>query len=154
MRQRRTAPERDRLVILAEIGKFVGAKVAGVIIAVATLVGGYWCWQNWDQVKEFGHGVKILLLWLLIVAALPWSSYLFMRPLIDYQARLQTAQGAGIVSVAVIAAFSLADILIAFGLSDDGFSGSFTWFVVLLGFAAAAAYNFVICESLARQAES
>jgi hypothetical protein len=45
----------------------------------------------------------------------------------------------------------LLDILFALHLAEGAIHGSFSWLVVILGFAAAAAYNFVICESLARQ---
>ncbi len=78
-------------MIWADIGKFVGSKVASVIITVAVLFGGYWCYENWDTVKGFGHGVKIFLFWLVLVGALPWSSFLFMRPLLAFQSRLASA---------------------------------------------------------------
>ncbi|HWL94211.1 MAG TPA: hypothetical protein VNT79_11825 [Phycisphaerae bacterium] len=139
---------------LAEIGKFVGAKVAGTIITVAVVAGGIWCYYNWDQVQGWGHVVKLVLVWLLVVAVLPWSSWFYMRPLLDYQHALTNAKLASYVSVAVIAAHLLIDVLIALWLADWSITGSFTWFVVLLGFAAAAAYNFVICESLARYVDS
>ncbi len=141
-------------MILAEIGKFVGAKVATAIIFVAVILGGIWSYRNWDQIVAFGGIVKLTLLWLIIAAALPWSSFLFMRPLLDFQSRLQTTNAAGVMSVALIAGFLAIQVLTALWLADWGFDGGFTWFVVFLGFAAAGAYNFVICESLARRADS
>ena len=141
-------------MILAEIGKFVGAKVATAIIFVAAVLGGIWSYRNWDQIEAFGHIVKLTLLWLIIAAALPWSSFLFMRPLLDFQSRLQSTNAAGVTSVTLIAGFLAIQVLTALWLADWGFDGGFTWFVVFLGFAAAGAYNFVICESLARQADS
>jgi len=139
--------------MLAEIGKFVGAKVAGAIIFIAVAAGTWWCIENWDTVKAFGHVVKLALLWLVIAAALPWSSYLFMRPLLAFQGSLQSEQAAAATSLGVIAAYSLVDILLALKFAGWGITGGFTWFVVILGFAAATAYNYVICESLARHVD-
>ncbi|MFQ5410869.1 MAG: hypothetical protein ACE5EC_01175 [Phycisphaerae bacterium] len=141
-------------MILAEIGKFIGAKIAGVLITVAMLAGGWWCYENWDTVTAFGHVIKLILFWLILVAALPWASFLFMRPLLDFQSRMQSEKAAAAVSVGLIAAFCLIDVLLALKLAGWGFGGGFTWFVVILGFLAAGAYNFVICESLARQADA
>ncbi len=139
---------------LSEIGKFVGAKVAGAIISVSVVAGGIWCYYNWDQVQAFGHLVKLVLVWLFVVAVLPWTSFFYMRQLLDYQNSLTNAKLASYVSIAVIAAHLFIDVLVALWLADWSITGSFTWFVVLLGFAAAGAYNFVICESLARQVDS
>jgi len=141
-------------VFLAEIGKFVGAKVASAVIFIAMAAGGYWAYENWDTVRAFGHVMKLTLLWLVLAAALPWSSYVFMRPLLDFQSRLQTTNSAALTSVAIIGGFCAVDIVLALWLAGWGFAGGFTWFVVLLGFLAAAAYNYVICESLARYVES
>lgn len=139
--------------MLAEIGKFVGAKVAGAIIFIAVAAGTWWCVENWDTVEAFGHRVKLALLWLVITAALPWSSYVFMRPLLAFQSRLQSEQAAAATSLGLIALYSLVDILFALKLAGWGITGGFTWFVVILGFAAATAYNYVICESLARHVD-
>jgi len=140
-------------LIWAEIGKFVGSKVASVVITVAVLFGGYWCYENWDTVKGFGHGVKIFLFWLVLVGALPWSSYLFMRPLLAFQSNLASEQAAAAASIGLIAGFCLIDVVLALWLGDWSSAGGFTWFVAVLGFIAAGAYNFVICESLARHAD-
>ncbi len=141
-------------MILVEAGKFIGKKTAAALIGVAVVLGGVWCWQHPEEVKAFGHVFKVTLIWLGIVAALPWSSYLFMRPLLEFQAsRLSTSAAAGM-SFCVIAGFWLIDIILAFYLADEPITGTFTWIVVLIGFLAAAAYNFVICESLARHADS
>lgn len=141
-------------MILAEIGKFVGAKVAAAVIFLAVVAGGVWCYQNPEAVKAFGHVVKLTLLWIVVAAALPWSSYVFMRPLLRFQADQLSASGAAAVSIAVIAAYWLIDIALAFCLGDFGDAGTFTWIVLLLGFLAAGTYNFVICESLARHVDS
>lgn len=139
-------------MILAEIGKFVGAKVATAIIFIACLAGAYWCYQNPDSVRAFGSALKLTLVWVLVVAALPWTSWLFMRPLLDFQAKLQSAHGAALASLGVIGAFWMFDVLFALWLAGWSITGGLTWIVVILGFIAAAAYNFVICESLARHA--
>ena len=38
-------------MILAEVGKFVGAKVATALIFVAVLAGGLWCYKNPEAVS-------------------------------------------------------------------------------------------------------
>lgn len=141
-------------MILAEIGKFVGAKVATAIIFLAVVAGGIWCYQNPESVKAFGAVVKHTLVWLLVVAALPWSSYLFMRPLLARQAKMQSAYGASLVSLALIGAYWLVDVFLALWLANWSITGGFEWLIVILGFVAAAAYNFVICESLARHSSA
>ncbi len=141
-------------MILSEIGKFVGAKVATAAIFIAVAAGGYWCYQNPETVRAFGNAVKLTLLWLLLAAALPWSSYLFMRSLLGLQSRMHTSSGAAMVSVALVGGYCLLDVLIAGWLAGWRFSGALTWMVVILGFIAAGTYNFVICESLARRVDS
>lgn len=141
-------------MILADMAKFVGAKVATALIFIAVAAGGYWCYQNPETVKSMAQVVKLTIVWIVVAAALPWSSYLFMRPLLARQSSMQSAGGAAATSVAVIGVYSLADILLALWMASWSISGGFTWIVVLLGFAAAAAYNFVICESLARHLDS
>ncbi|MEE8386577.1 MAG: hypothetical protein V3S01_11750, partial [Dehalococcoidia bacterium] len=101
-------------MILAEIGKFLGAKVATAIIFLAVLAGGIWCYQNPETVKAFGHALKMALLWIVVAAALPWSSYLFIRPLLRLQAVQASAGDASAVSVAVIASFCVVDVMLAF----------------------------------------
>ncbi|MBN2562542.1 MAG: hypothetical protein JXQ75_16580 [Phycisphaerae bacterium] len=141
-------------MILAEMGKFVGTKIAAAIIFLAIAAGGYWCYKHPEAVKAFGHVVKLTLLWIVVAAALPWSSYLFMRPLLGFQSSRLSTNGAAALSIAVIAAYCVIDIVFAFFLGDFIGSGTLTWIVLLLGFLAAGAYNYVICESLARHVES
>lgn len=140
-------------MVFAEIGKFVGSKVAAAVIFLAVAAGGVWCYQHPEAVNAFGRVVKYTLIWLVVTAALPWSSYLFMRPMLAMQSRMTNAQTASLVSLALIAAYTLINIVHALWLAGGGIHGGFTWLVVLLGFAAAGAYNFVICESLARHVD-
>jgi len=141
-------------MILAEVGKFVGSKVAAAIIFIAVAAGGIWCYRNPEAIQAFGHLVKLTLLWVVVAAALPWSSYVFMRPLLRFQADQLSTSGASAVSIAVVAGYCLIDILFAVYLGEFGDAGTFTWIVLLLGFLAAGAYNFVICESLARHVDT
>jgi len=137
-------------MIITEVGKFAGKKIAAAVITVAVVAAGIWCWQHPAEVKAFGHVVKVTLLWVVVTGALPWSSFLFMRPLMRLQSENLSANGAAMLSIGVIAAYWLVDVLLALWLADWGISGTFSWIVVLIGFAAAGVYNFVICESLAR----
>ena len=139
--------------VFAEVGKFVGAKVAGTLITLAMIAGGWWCYQNWDKVEAFGAVIKAVLFWILLVAALPWSSFLFMKPLIAFQSNLNSEKAAAAVSIGLIGVYCLLDAFFAFQLGDWSDKGGFSWFVLILGLVAAGAYNFVICESLARNAD-
>jgi len=141
-------------MVLSEIGKFVGAKVAGTLITLAVIAGAIWAWQHPETIKAFGNVVKLTFVWILVAAALPWSSYVFMKPLLAWQSNMQSAGTAAVAGFSAIGAFTIIDILLALWLADWSISGGFTWFVVLLGFIAAAAYNYVICESLARHLDS
>ena len=141
-------------MILADIGKFVGAKVATAVIFLAVAGGGYWCYQNPESLKAGANVVKLTLVWIVVSGALPWTSYLFMRPLLDAQGKMQSAQGAAAVGAAIVGVYCLIDVMLAFYLAGWSIQGSLTWIVVMLGFIAAGAYNFVICESLARQADA
>lgn len=140
-------------MILTEIGKFLGAKVATAIIFVAVAAGGIWCWRNPEALKAGANAVTLALLWLGVAAALPWTSFLFIKPLLAKQAKMQTAGGAAMLSLIVLAVFLLAEIIFAFYLAGWSVSGTLSWLVLILGFSAAGAYNFVICESLARRAD-
>jgi len=140
-------------VILAEIGKFIGAKLAAAVITVAVVAAGVWCWQHPETVRAFGHVVKLAIAWTVIAAVLPWTSYLFMPPLLRFQSERLSTNAAGAVGIAVIAAYWLIDIALAFWLAEWSIGGAMSWFVVLVGLLAAAVYNFVICESLARYAD-
>jgi len=137
-------------MILAYMTTFVLKTLTVVLAVLAAGAAGYWVYQNPESVKAAGHVFTRSVLWIVVVAALPWSSFLFMRPLLDLQSKLQSARAAAAVSLGVIVAFWIVDLLFAGYLAGWSFSGTLTWIVVLLGFAAAAAYNFVICESLAR----
>lgn len=140
--------------MIADMAKFVGGKIATALIFLAVAAGAYWCYQNPAALKSMAQVVKLTIVWIVIAAALPWSSYLFMRPLLARQSAMQSAGGAAATSIAVIGVYSFADILLALWMAGWSVNGGFTWLVLILGFAAAAAYNFVICESLARQVDS
>ena len=140
-------------MILSKVTELVGAKIAGAVITLAVVAGAYWCYQHPEEVRAFGRVVKYTLFWLVLTAALPWSSYLFMRPMMDLQARMTSPQAASMLSIGLIAAYTGVNILHALWLASWNIQGGLTWLVVILGFAAAAAYNYVICESLARHVD-
>jgi hypothetical protein len=141
-------------MILADAAKFLGAKAVGAIVTLAVIAGGIWCYRNPDKLVAMGHVIKLTLLWAVIAAGIPWTSYLFMRPLLKFQSEQLSVRSAAVLSLAVIAAYTAVDVVFALRLGDFSQSGTFTWLVLLLGFAAAGVYNFVICESLARHADS
>lgn len=140
-------------MIWTEVGKFVGAKIAGTLISIAVLAGCVWCYYNWGTVQSAGRVVLNTIIWTAIAAALPWSSYLYLRPLMAFQNNLNSERAAAAVSIGLIGAYTLLDIIVAFWWLEWGTMGGFARFVVVVGFIAAAAYNFVICESLARHVD-
>jgi hypothetical protein len=140
-------------VIWSEIGKFVGAKIASALIFIAVVAGCVWSYYNWDTLQSAGRVVLNTIIWISIVAALPWSSYLFMKPVMAFQSNLNSERAAAAVSVGMIAAYTMVGIAIAFWWLEWAAMSGFSRFVVIVGFIAAAAYNFVICESLARHVD-
>jgi len=141
-------------MFLTGIAKTVGTNVLTVLATLAVLTGGYWCWQHPESVRQFGGVLFRAGIWLGLAAALPWSSYLFMRPLLQWQAAMQSTSAAHLLSILLICGYCLADTVLAWGLNGwQLFSGALSWAVVVLGLLAAGAYNFVICESLARHVE-
>lgn len=140
-------------MILQDIVKSLGGKIASAAIALAAFAAGYWCYQHPEEMRTFGRVVKYTLIWLVVTAALPWSSYLFMRPMMELQSRMTSAGAAQVASIGLIAAYTGVNIFHAFWLASWDINGGLTWLVVILGFGAAAAYNFFICESLARHVD-
>jgi len=67
---------------------------------------------------------------------------------------MQTSSGAAVLSLIVLGVYLFIEVVFAFYLAGWSVSGTLSWVVLVLGFSAAGAYNFVICESLARRADS
>src|SRR5262249_44055994 len=137
---------RGELMILASVGKYVGGKVVTAICIVASGAALLWFWKHPESVAAIWQIVKYSIAWIGFAAALPWIAYAAL-PLV-----LRTESNAA--SVALLAALWLLDILMALWLCGWHVNGALAWAVLLLGFIAAGAYNFVVCESLARQLEA
>lgn len=128
------------------IGKYVGAKVVTALCVLGAGAAGLWFWRHPEDLRSLWSVVKLSLAWIGFAAVLPWTSFLFVRPLLKAESNA--------LSAALLGGYMLLDIVAALWLADWGVRGSLAWVVLIIGFMAAAAYNYVVCESLARQADA
>ncbi|MFO0973627.1 MAG: hypothetical protein U1A27_09335 [Phycisphaerae bacterium] len=132
--------------MLDAIGKFVGAKVVTTLCVLGAAGAGLWFWRHPDDLRSLWSVIRLSLTWIAFAAVLPWSSFLIMPRVLKLESN---AAGA-----ALLAGYTLIDILAALWLAGWGVRGALAWMVLIVGFLAAGAYNYVVCESLARQADS
>ena len=132
--------------MLASVGKYVGGKVVTAICVVASGAALVWFWKHPESAQAIWQIIKYSIAWIAFAVVLPWASYAAL-PFV-----LRTESNA--VSVLLLAALWLLDILMALWLCGWHVNGALGWAVLLLGFIAAGAYNFVVCESLARQLDA
>jgi len=83
--------------------------------------------------------------WLLIAAALPWSTRLFIRRLLEV--------GSNWAGVALIAALVVVDALLGLLLLGSLPRSGWGWVAALTALAVAGTYNFLVAEYLSQQAE-
>ena len=133
-------------MILESVGKYVGGKVVTAICVVASGAALFWFWRHPETAQALWQVVKYSIAWIGFAAALPWISYAAL-PLV-----LRTESNAA--SIGLLAALWLMDIMMALWLCGWHVDSALSWAVLLLGFIAAGAYNFVVCESLARQLDA
>ncbi|MCK6457310.1 MAG: hypothetical protein L6Q92_12380 [Phycisphaerae bacterium] len=131
--------------MLDAIGKYVGGKVVTTLCVIAAAGAGIWFWRHPEDLRALWYVARQALVWIGFAAALPWTSALFIRRVLAYESNT-----AGYV---LLGAYGALDVLAALWLAGWRVSGALSWMVLLLGFVAAGAYNFVVCESLARHAD-
>ena len=132
-------------MILEAIGKYVGGKVVTAVCVIASAAAVLWFWRHPESAAQLWQIVKYALAWIGFAAVLPWASFAVLPFVLKSESNA--------VSVALLAVISLCDILMALWLCGWHVAGALGWSVLILGFIAAGAYNFVVCESLARQLE-
>src|SRR5215470_1847234 len=131
--------------MIEAIGKYVGGKVVTILCLLGAGLAGIWFWRHPEDLRSLWSIVKLSLAWIALAAVLPWSSFAIMGWILRFE-----SNAAGAI---LLAAYSVVDIVAALWLAGWHIGGALAWTVVLVGWLAAAAYNYVICESLARQAD-
>lgn len=84
------------------------------------------------------------LVWLMLVATLPWTARFYMSRLLEFR-----TNWAGLI---LLAAFVLVEALVGLLLLGGWPSGGWSWFAALAALAVAGTYNFLVAEYLAEQA--
>jgi len=131
--------------MIEAIGKYVGGKVVTILCLLGAGLAGLWFWKHPDDLRALWSVIRLTLAWLAFAAVLPWSSFAIMKWLLRFESN---ASGA-----ILLAAYSVLDIVAALWLAGWHVRGALAWTVVLVGWLAATAYNYVICESLARHVD-
>lgn len=132
--------------MLDAIGKYVGTKVVTTLCAIAAVGAGIWFWRHPEDLHTLWTMVRLTLAWIGLAAVLPWTSYLMVPWVLRRESNAA--------SMGLLAGYLVLDVGAGLWLCGWHVSGALSWVVLILGFIAAGAYNFVVCESLARQAES
>ncbi len=131
--------------MIEAIGKYVGGKVVTILCLLGAGLAGLWFWKHPDDLRTLWSVIRLTLAWIAFAAVLPWSSFAIMKWLLRFESN---ASGA-----ILLAAYSVLDIVAALWLAGWHVRGALAWTVVLVGWLAATAYDYVICESLARHVD-
>ena len=123
----------------ATIGKYVGGRVLTAVLVVGAAAGIIWFWRHPEDLTALWGVVKRVLAWLGFVIVLPWA--LFLVP--PWVMKKESNLAAGL----MLGAYLLLDVVVAFLLAGGVRGhGTLAWVVLLLGFGAAAVYNFLVCD--------
>lgn len=138
--------KRHGVSMLAGIGKFVGSKVLSAVLIVTGAMVLIWYWQLSPESKQaIWSAIQYALLWIGLAAALPWG--LFFLPAMVVRAESNLA------SAALLLGYLIVDVVVALWLAGWKVSSTAAWVVLILGFLAAAVYNFLVCEFLAGRSD-
>ena len=121
------------------VGKYVGGKVLTAVLVVASAAGVIWFWKHPEQLQTIWRVIKYVLAWLGFVIVLPWA--LFFVP--GWVVKKESNLAAGLMLVGYLVLDIVVALILAGGVSGHG---TLTWIVLLLGFATAAVYNFLVCD--------
>ena len=124
--------------------KTVTGKVVSGLVALAVIAGGISWWQMDSDTKEMLlSGTGKIVSWSGIVLLLPWATFF----LIGRVGKMESnAAGA-----ALVAAYTIAEILLLTWLFDWSISGPGAWTFVALGGLVAAVYNVFTCDWIAEK---
>lgn len=82
--------------------------------------------------------------WIVLVAAIPWTGKLFIKRVLDY--------GSNWSGVALVAGFTLADVIVGWILMTGSPASGWGWFAILGALGVAGTYNYLVGEYLADMA--
>ncbi|MEE8170148.1 MAG: hypothetical protein V3T70_06340 [Phycisphaerae bacterium] len=133
------------MAIIEGIGKYVGGKVVTAICFVASAGAVIYFYRNPDDLKDIWTVVKYGIAWIAFAVVMPWGAFALLPRILKADSNATSAL--------LLCGLTGADILMALWLCGWSVGGALAWSVLLLGFIAAGAYNFVVCESLARHIE-
>lgn len=127
--------------ILARLGE----KTLGwILLAVIVLLAGGVVMMDPQTRSAILAGIWHTLVWIVITAALPWSGRLFMTRIL--------AVGSNWAGLAVMAAFTLINLIVGLVLLGGLPGGGWGWLAALAALAVAGTYNYLVSEYLAEQA--
>lgn len=122
----------------------LGEKVLGWLALAALLGLGFAIYQMGPQARgAILDGAAKTLFWIVLCAALPWSSWFFIRRLLAF--------GTNWAGFALLAGFLLIEVLVGLYLLGGPPAGGWGWLASLAAVAVAGTYNFLVTEYLAEQ---
>lgn len=123
----------------------IAERVLSWLALAAVVAAGIGIWQMGPDARgAVWSGIWRTLVWLTVVAALPWTAQLFIQRLLDVGANW----AGGMLLAALLLVDVLAGVLLLAGWPD----GFWAWLLVLAVLGAAGAYNYLVTEYLAEQA--
>jgi len=132
--------------VFGSLARYVGAKLLATACAVGGLLAVVWFWRRPEDLQSLWHVVRLVLAWLGFATILPWALF-FVPPWV-----VKSESNAA--SAAMLVAYLLVDVLVAFWLAGWDVDGALAWVVLVAGFLAVGVYNFTVCEFLARRSET
>lgn len=132
--------------MLTTFGQYLGGKVVTIVLGTGAVGALIWFWRNPDDLQTIWHTIKYALVWLGFVALLPWATFFVTTWVVSKDSNLASGL--------MLAGYLVLDVVVAFSLIGRFTGlGSLSLFVLLLGFLAAAVYNFKVCEYQASRLE-
>jgi hypothetical protein len=130
--------------MLGILGK-LGDKILTMIALALVLLGAYALYRLGPEGRgALWAGIVNTIAWVVIAAAVPWSSKAFIRRLL--------ATGTNWAGVAAIAAYTLVDLIAGRVLMGGWPASGWGWVAGLAALAVAGSYNYLVTEYVAEQA--
>lgn len=124
----------------------LGEKVLGWVALALIVLTAIGIWQMGPERRgAILEGIWHTVLWLVIVAAVPWSATLFMKRLLEI--------GENWVGMVLLAALFVVDVLAGLFLMTGWPSGMWGWTAVIAALGVAGTYNYLVTAYLADMAE-
>ncbi len=130
----------------AAFAKFVGAKTLTALLCVGSGLSLIWFWRHPEHLQALWGTLKGVLAWLGFVIVFPWATCFVPAKVVKMESN---AAAAG-----MLAGYVAIDVAVALWLHGGLFSGALTWTVLLFGFLAAGAYNFLVFDHVAERVDA